>query len=94
MAKQDRILDRIQEFNEAKGGGVLIYKASKGYCLIHEDTGRPVARLRPTSKADQFEVMRRRGDKWGQIGDCPMVMPLEEALAFISRDPIGIFWGW
>ena len=95
MARQDRFLDRIREFNEAHGGGVSIRKVSKGYSLFREDTGRPVARLRPAGKADRVEVMWwSHRDKWEQIGDFgPMVMPLEEALAYVSRDPMGIFWG-
>lgn len=32
-------------------------------------------------------------DKWDQIGDFgPMVMPLEEALDYVAKDPGGFFW--
>ena len=93
MAKHDAILTRIQAFNEAEGGGVLVQKASKGYSLFREDTGEPVARLRPRGTADHVEVMWRRGEEWAQIGDFgPMVMSLDEALSYIARDPMGIFW--
>jgi hypothetical protein len=34
-----------------------------------------------------------RRERWGQIGDFgPMVMPLDEALDYITRDPMGCFW--
>lgn len=56
--KTDDILARIEAFNQAKGGGVLLRRASKGYSLFHEDNGRPIARLRPTGKDDPVEVMR------------------------------------
>jgi hypothetical protein len=46
--KADNLLTRIEAFNEAKGWGVIIQKAAKGYSLFREDTGRPIARLRPT----------------------------------------------
>jgi hypothetical protein len=93
MAKPDVILQRIEAFNQARGGGVAIQRAAKGYSLFREDTGKPVARLRLTGKADRVEVMWWRWDKWGQIGDFgPMTMPLDEALIYIAQDPMGIFW--
>jgi len=94
-AKPDPMLERITAFGEAKGGGVLIQKQSKGYSLFREDNGRPVARLRPTGKGDLVEVMWwSHRDKWDQIGDFgPMVMSLDEALDYINKDPMGIFWG-
>jgi hypothetical protein len=92
--KPDDILARIEAFNEAKGGGVVIQKAAKGYSLFHEATGRPIARLRPTRKRDQVEVLWwSHRDKWEQIGDFgPMVMSLDEALEYIANDPVGCFW--
>ncbi len=94
MAAPDPILARIEAYNKAKGGGVLIRKQSKGYSLFREDTGQPVARLRPTGKGDQVEVMWwSHRDKWDQIGDFgPMIKSLDEALKYIARDPAGFFW--
>jgi hypothetical protein len=93
-AKPDPMLERITAFNEAEGGGVLIQKQSKGYSLFREDNGRPVARLRPAGKGDLVEVMWwSHRDKWDQIGDFgPMVKSLDEALDYIAKDPMGIFW--
>ena len=93
-AKPDPMLERIRAFSEAKGGGLLIQKQSKGYSLFREDNGRPVARLRPTGKGDLVEVMWwSHRDKWDRIGDSGhMLMSLDEALDYIARDPIGIFW--
>jgi hypothetical protein len=93
MKKPDKILARIEAFNAAEGGGVLIRKASGGYSLFREDQ-KPVARLRPTGRGDQVEVMWwSHRDRWDQIGDFgPMVMPLEQALQYIARDPMGCFW--
>ena len=54
--KHDEILERIEAFNEADGGGVVIQKAANGYALFREDSGKPIARLRPTEKGDQVEV--------------------------------------
>ena len=79
---------------ERAGSGVLIRKANKGYSLFRADNGKPVARLRPTGKKDQVEVMWwSHRDKWDQIGDFgPMLMPLEEALHYIARNAMGCFW--
>ncbi len=95
MAAPDPILARIEAYNKAKGGGVLIRKRSKGYSLFREDTGKPVARLRPAiGMPGQVEVMWwSHRDKWDQIGDFgPMTMPLDKALEYIARDPMGFFW--
>ena len=94
MAAPDPILARIEAHNEARGGGVLIQKQSKGYSLFREDTGEPVARLRPIGRSDKVEVMWwSHQDKWDHIGDFgPMTMALDEALEYIAEDPMGIFW--
>jgi len=94
MSKPDTMLDRIMAFNEAKGGGVIIKKRAKGYSLFRADNGRPIARLRPFGDGDRVEIMWwSYRDRWEQIGDFgPMVMPLEEALEYISKNPVGVFW--
>ncbi len=94
-AKLDTMLQRIVAFNQAKGGDVLVERRSKGYSLFREDNGRPVARLRPTGKGDLVEVMWwSHRDQWDHIGDLgSIVMPLDEALEYVAKDPMGIFWG-
>ncbi len=94
MKKTDDMLARIEAFNIEQGGGVLIRKAAKGYSLYRADSGKPIARLRPTGKGDQVEVMWwSHRDKWDQIGDFgPMVMPLEQALNYVAKDPMDCFW--
>ena len=44
--KNDEILKRIEVFNKAHGGGVVIQKAARGYSLFREENGKPIARLR------------------------------------------------
>ena len=92
--KTDEILDRIEAFNQAKGGGVIIQRAAKGYSLFREENGKPIARLRPTSKGDQVEVLWwSHRDKWEQIGDFgPLLMSLDEALMYIAKNTLGCFW--
>jgi hypothetical protein len=92
--KNDDTLKRIEAFSAARGGGVVIQKAAKGYSLFREDNGKPIARFRPTGMDDQVEVMWwSQRDKWDQIGDFgPMLMPLDEALEYVAKDPMGCFW--
>jgi hypothetical protein len=92
--KTEELLDRIEAFNQMKGGGVIIQRAAKGYSLFREDDGRPIARLRPTGKGDQVEVMWwSHCDRWAQIGDFgPMLMSLDEALIYIAKNTLGCFW--
>ena len=44
-------------------------------------------------KGDQVEVMWwSRRDKWDSMGDFRLLLPLEEALGYVARDPMGRFW--
>jgi hypothetical protein len=91
----DFVQSRIEAFNREQGGGVFVRKDARGYSLIREDTGMPVARLRPKEKGRRFEVLRwsLNHDSWqpvGMIGST--VLSLEDALDFIARDPMDCFW--
>jgi hypothetical protein len=57
MPKSDPVRERIEAFNQARGGGVLVHKAGRGYSLLSERTGAPIARLRPTGDADKVQVL-------------------------------------
>jgi len=85
---------RIEAFNVAHGGGVKVRKDARGYSLFREDTGVPVARLRPSTSGDLLEVLWwSHRDRWESIGEFGGVrMPLEEALDYIADDPVGCFW--
>jgi hypothetical protein len=50
--------------------------------------------LRSTGKGDPVEVLWwSHRDRWDKIGDFgPMVMPLDQALEHVARDPVGCFW--
>ena len=85
---------RIEAFNEAQGGGVLVRKDAHGYSLFQEATGAPVARLRPVQSGALMEVLWwSHRDRWESIGDFGGVwMPLDDALNYIAEDPMGCFW--
>jgi hypothetical protein len=90
-AKHDAMLARIQAFDRAKGGGVVVERINKGYSLFSAETGAPIARLRPTGTEDKVEVLWWRRDRWAPFGTFGrLVLPLEAALDCIASEPA--FW--
>jgi hypothetical protein len=67
--KGDPLLERILAFDRARGGGVAVNRVNRGYSLFNAETGKPIARLRPTGRADEVEILWWRGDRWDRIGD-------------------------
>ncbi len=94
MKKPDPHLTRIEAFVEQKGIGVIVRKATGGYSLFLESSGKPVARFRLTGRGDAVEVKWwSHRDRWDDIGDFgPLVMPLDRALSYLAEDPMGCFW--
>lgn len=90
----DPLLARIETFVADKGGGVVIRKVGGGHSLFRETSGRPVARFRPIGTEDAVEVKWwSHRERWDDIGDFgPMVLPLDQALAYLAEDPMGCFW--
>jgi hypothetical protein len=63
--------------------------------LIREDTGVPVARLRPRQLEGKFEILSwsKSSERWQRVGEWGITASsLDEALDFISRDPYDCFW--
>ena len=91
----DFVQSRIEAFNREQGGGVSVTKDPHGYTLLREDTGMPVARLRPREKGRRFEVMCWSRDRecWRPVGMMgTTVLALDDALDLIARDPMDCFW--
>ncbi len=91
----DFIQGRIEAFNQAQGGGICVRKDRGGYSLIREDTGVPVARLRPRQLEGKFEILSwsKSSERWQRVGEWGITAySLDEALDFISRDPYDCFW--
>jgi hypothetical protein len=66
---------------------------NKGYTLLHADTGRPIARLRPYGRDKLMEILywSSRKERWAAVGPFgSTVVPLDEALRTIADEPI--FW--
>jgi hypothetical protein len=91
MDQGDAMLERIRAFDRAQGGGVAVERAKGGYSLFSTATGAPIARLRPTGRGDEVEILWWRRGRWATIGDFGgLTMPLDKALTHITREPL--FW--
>ena len=61
----------------------------RGYSLFSAVTGAPIARLRPTGRGDEVEILWWHRGRWGSIGDFGgLKMPLDKALDHIAKDPL------
>jgi hypothetical protein len=87
----DPMRERIEAFNQARGGGVAVHRAGRGYTLTSQHTGAPLARLKPTGDADKVQVLWWNGQRWGASGPLgTATMPLGQALNYIASEPH--FW--
>ena len=67
MAGTDAMRERIAAHPWPRGG-VEVIRANRGYTLYSRRTGGPVARLRPTGKGDNVQVLWRRREAWATPG--------------------------
>jgi hypothetical protein len=91
MPESEALLARIEAFHRARGGGILVRKAARGYSLFSARTGTPIARLRPTGGTDQVQVLWWNGERWRASGPFGIAsLPLDQALDYIAAEPA--FW--
>ena len=89
----DFIQSQIEVFNDQHGGGVTVRKDARGYTLMREDDGIPVARLRPKGQG-LFEVLywKPYHERWRPVGSFGTILGLKQSLEFIADDPLDCFW--
>ena len=86
MAGADAMRERI-EAHPWPRGGVEVVRANRGYTLYSRRTGGQVARLRPTGRSDDVQVLWWRREAWATPGDFgPVILPLTEALDFVATE--------
>jgi hypothetical protein len=91
----DFVQYRIEAFNREQGGGVTVRKDRNGYTLVRDESGVPIARLRPKDNKGNYEVLYWSADtdRWRAVGmHGGTVLTLDEALDFIAADPMDCFW--
>lgn len=87
----DAMLERIEGFTRARGGGVIVRKVARGYTLLSERTGAPIVRFRPIGDGDKVKVLWWNGERWGASGPFGLAtMPLDHALDYVANEPD--FW--
>jgi len=89
---EDAMRARIDAFPwPPQRGGVEVVRANRGYTLSSRRNGAPIARLRPTGRGEDVQVLWWRREAWGNPGPFGReVMPLDDALEFIATE--GFFW--
>ena len=91
MPGPDAVLERIEAFHRARGGGIFVRKVARGYPLFSARTGRPIARLRPTGGIERVQVLWWNGERWRASGPFGVAtLPLDQALDYIAAEPA--FW--
>src|SRR5262249_3568389 len=91
----DFVKCRIEVFNRQQGGGVTVSKDDSTYTLTVEGSGVPVAKLRRKGKRGEFQILywNRDSQRWRLVSLFGgSVFSLDEALDFISNDPMECFW--
>jgi hypothetical protein len=89
----DFVQSQIEAFNQEHGGGVFVRRDPRGYTLIRQDDGVPVARLRSKARA-LFEILywNPYHERWRPVGTFGTSLSLDDALEFIADDPMECFW--
>lgn len=87
----DAMLEHIEGFNFARGGGAIVRKVARGYMLLSERTGAPMVRFRPIGDGDKVKVLWWNGESWGASGPFGVAtMPVGRALDYVANEPD--FW--
>jgi hypothetical protein len=89
MPRIDRIKRHIEQFFEYRREWD-VRKAGGGYGFYHQDDGRPLARLKPHQDGGfeiQYWCRRKRWKTWPS--KTRLVLPLDEALEFVLKNPTG-----
>jgi hypothetical protein len=88
----DEIIRRIERFPFRRAPVAAEWR-NKGYTMLHAETGRPIARLRPYGRDELMEIRywSLSKQRWAAVGPfgCTVV-PLAEALKIIASEQI--FW--
>lgn len=71
---------------------VVCRKRKNNYCIYWADDRTPLARLKPAGCNDDVEVSWWNGDCWDRVTDFGLVLPVAQALQYITDDPDDLFF--
>lgn len=88
----DAIIQKIEQFRRSRRT-LHAERRNRGYTLYDEESGAPVARLRPAGHEGRFEVLywslwKERWNSAGPFGRT--ILSIDDALQFIAQEDI--FW--
>jgi hypothetical protein len=86
----DPIIQRVETF-QCPRGQLVAERRNRGYTLYHAQSGRPIARLRPTTQADRVELLywsfwKAAWTRAGPLGRA--TLSIGRALEFIAAQDI------
>jgi hypothetical protein len=90
--RDDEIIRKIERFPFPRAPVVGEWR-NKGYTLLHAQTGRPIARLRPLGRDELLEIFywSSRRQRWAPTGPFGRTAaPIDKALRIIAS--ADIFW--
>jgi len=90
--RDDETIRRIERFFFRRAPVAAEWR-NKGYTLLHAETGRPIARLRPYGRDELMEIRywSLSKQRWAAVGPFGQtVVRFDEALQIIASEPI--FW--
>ena len=84
---------QIEQYFDDRELDVMCERRRHAYTIIRGDDGSRLARLRPTGRGDEVELYSWNEDRWQPVGATGNVMPLPDALEYITDDPDELFCG-
>lgn len=91
--KTTTIQSKIDRFFADRELEIFSRRINRGYTLLWDD-GHRFARLRQTSRPNEFHILwwDRTSNRWREVGEFGLVLPLNEALEYLVKDPVGLFF--
>ncbi|HIQ20826.1 MAG TPA: hypothetical protein EYH34_06285 [Planctomycetes bacterium] len=88
---RSRIQREIERHFEMRDLDIICRKRRRSYNIYWADDRSPLARLRATDEAGEVEIDWWDGDRWCPVKPHGLVLPLDEALEYITDDPDDLF---
>jgi hypothetical protein len=71
---------------------MIVRRRKQGYAVYWLDDDEPLAQFRPTGHGEEVEVFCWGDARWEPVREFGLVLPLAEALTYVTDDPEGVFF--